>query len=353
MAGPWAFWCARAPLSMALSSRGCRRRCPSCRSSTSTSRSGSAAGSPGRASTPPPTSGRARAARPPLPVRPVQSVDFPQRQRRWLSGPVLDAQLDFWKRELAGAPTLLELPADPPRPHPPPHRAPAPSPHPRPPPPPSRGARPPAPLPAAAETAVRTLAQAADATPFMVLLAAFQTLLHRWSGADDVLVGSPVANRHRVDVEGLIGFFVNTLVFRLRFGGEEGFQEVLERVRASTLASHDHQDVPFELLVDTLGVERSLAHNPFFQVMLAVQNAPAGELHGPGLTVSQVDLPSSTAKFDLTLLFAETEEGLNGAIEYATDLFEATTLERLVAQLGVPPAGAAAHPARALWELPL
>ncbi|HEX6862104.1 MAG TPA: condensation domain-containing protein, partial [Thermoanaerobaculia bacterium] len=273
----------------------------------------------------------------PLPELPIQYADFSLWQRRRLTGPVLAAQLDFWKRELAGAPTLLELPTDRPRPA-------AQS---------SRGAIVPFTLPDNAAAAVRTLARQAEATPFMVLLAAFQTLLLRWSGADDVVVGSPVANRNRVEIEDLIGFFVNTLVFRLRPRTGDGFLAALERLRAVVIASHEHQDLPFELLVDALAVPRSLAHAPLFQVMLTLQNAPMGELRVPGLTFLPVDWQATTAKFDLTLTFGETPEGFPGSLEYATDLYDGTTARRLLSHFATLLAGAAGEPGRRFGELPL
>ncbi|HSF40847.1 MAG TPA: amino acid adenylation domain-containing protein, partial [Thermoanaerobaculia bacterium] len=273
----------------------------------------------------------------PLPELPVQYADFALWQRRRFSGPVLEAQLDFWRRELAGAPMLLELPADRSRPAVQSYR----------------GASIELTLPAEATDAVSALARQAGATPFMVLLAAFQTLLHRCSGADDVLVGSPIANRNRVGIEGLIGFFVNTLVFRLRVRKGEGFLAVLERVRATTLAGHDHQDLPFELLVETLGVPRSLAHNPVFQVMLVLQNAPAGELRVPGLTFVPVDPPSATAKFDMTLSLHEASGGIAGRLEYATDLFDRTTVQRFLGHFGNLLASAAADPGQPLSRLRL
>ncbi|HEX7185752.1 MAG TPA: amino acid adenylation domain-containing protein, partial [Thermoanaerobaculia bacterium] len=273
----------------------------------------------------------------PLPEPPIQYIDFALWQRRWLAGPVLEAQLDFWRRELAGAPALLEIPTDRPRPAVQSFR----------------GATLTSPLPAEATAAVQALARQANATAFMVFLAAFQTLLHRWSGADDVLVGSPIANRNRVETEELIGFFVNTLVFRLRPRPEDDFLAVLRRVRETTIASHDHQDLPFELLVDALGVERSLSHNPLFQVLLVLQNAPIGELRLPGLTFAQVQRPGSTAKFDLGLELIETAESLTSSVEYATDLFDGTTVRRLLSQLAVLLEGTAADPGRRLSDLPL
>ncbi|HEX7186070.1 MAG TPA: amino acid adenylation domain-containing protein, partial [Thermoanaerobaculia bacterium] len=272
----------------------------------------------------------------PLPELPIQYADFALWQRRWLSGPVLEAQLDFWRQELAGAPALLELPTDRPRPAVQTYR----------------GASIAFSLPAEATAAVQALGRQAGATPFMVLLAAFQTLLHRWSGADDVLVGSPIANRNRMEIEELIGFFINTLVFRLRLRGGEAFATVLDRVRAATLAGQEHQDLPFELLVEALKVPRSLAHNPLFQVLLALQNLPAGELRLSGLTFAPVELPATTAKFDLGLSFFEGDEWLGCSVEYSTDLFDRTTVSRLLSHLAVLLAGAAANPGQLLSDLP-
>jgi amino acid adenylation domain-containing protein len=273
----------------------------------------------------------------PLPELPIQYVDFALWQRRWLDGAVLESQLDFWRGELAGAPALLELPTDRPRPAVQTYR----------------GATLGVSLPAEASAAVHTLAQRIGATPFMVLLAAFQTLLHRWSGADDVLVGSPIANRSRVETEGLIGIFVNTVVFPLRLQGGESFLAALDRVRTTTLAGQDHQDLPFELLVDALEVERSLAHSPLFQTMLVLQNAPAGDLQIPGLTFSPVDWPSTTAKFDLTLSLVETPEGFAGALEYASDLFDHSTMERFAGHFANLLTHAAENPEQPLAELRL
>jgi amino acid adenylation domain-containing protein/FkbM family methyltransferase len=271
----------------------------------------------------------------PLPELPVQYVDYALWQRSWLTGPVLQEQLDFWRNALAGAPALLELPTDRPRPA-------VPS---------TRGATIGFVLPAGAVEAVQTLSRQAEATPFMVLLAAFQTLLHRWSGMDDVLVGSPVANRGRVEIEGLIGMFINTLVFRLSVREGESFLAALGRVRTATLAGHDHQDLPFERLVDALEVERSLAHTPIFQTMLVLQNAPAGALEVPGLTFTPVSWASTTSKFDLTLSVVETPEGIAGSLEYATDLFDRTTVERFLGHFGNLLASAGADPGLPLADL--
>ncbi|MFP5285805.1 MAG: amino acid adenylation domain-containing protein, partial [Thermoanaerobaculia bacterium] len=273
----------------------------------------------------------------PLPELPLQYADFAAWQRSWLTGAVLEEHLDFWRQELAGAPALVEIPTDRPRPAVQSYR----------------GASFSFSLQDTAVDAVRTLARQAGTTPFMVFLAAFQALLHRESGAHDVLVGSPIANRNRKDVEGLIGLFVNTLVFRLRLDGDETFLAVLERVRDASFAGYAHQDLPFELLVDALGIARSLAHNPLFQVMLVLQNAPPGTLRAPGLTLAQVEPPVGTSKLDLTLFLFEDGAGIAGALEYATDLYEEATMRRLLVHFENLLAAAGADPGRRLADLAL
>ena len=154
----------------------------------------------------------------------------------------------------------------------------------------------------------------------MTLLAAFQALLYRYTGQDDIVVGSPIANRNRTEIEGLIGFFVNTLVLRTDFSGNPTFKELLARVREMALGAYAHQDLPFEKLVEELQPERSLSHSPLFQVMFVLQNAPSTALTFEGLSVSPVRIEAETAKFDLTLSMSETEEGFRGSLEYSTDL---------------------------------
>ena len=199
----------------------------------------------------------------PLPELPVQYADFAVWQRSWLHGEVLESEIAFWRRQLAGLPPLLELPTDRPRPAVQSYR----------------GASRPVRLPAGLTRQVEALARREGATLFMVLLAGFQALLARSSGQDDLAVGSPVAGRNRVETEGLIGFFVNTLVLRGDLSGASpSFRELLGRVRETALAAYLHQDVPFEKLVEELAPERSLAHTPLFQVMLVLQNAPVESL---------------------------------------------------------------------------
>jgi len=255
----------------------------------------------------------------PLPELPIQYADFAAWQRDWLSGDVLAQQIGYWKEALAGLPPVLELPTD--RPRPPVQTF--------------DGDYVTFALPAALSTQIRGLCQREGVTLFMTLLAAFQTLLHRYSGQADFAVGSPIANRNRADIEGLIGFFVNTLVLRARFDGAgtgrtPSFRQLLRRTRETTLAAYAHQDLPFEMVVDALQPERNLAHSPLFQVMFAVQNAPLRAQELPEVTISPVEVHSGTAKFDLTLFMIEEGEQLTGALEFNTGLFDRVTVERML-----------------------
>jgi len=258
-------------------------------------------------------------------------------QRSWLHGEVLENEVSFWRRQLAGLPPLLELPTDRPRPAAQSYR----------------GAARPVHLPAALTQQTVALARHQGATLFMVLLAAFHALLARTSGQDDLAVGSPVAGRNRMETEGLIGFFVNTLVLRGDLSGDRPFRDLLGRVRETALAAWLHQDVPFEKLVQDLAPERSLAHSPLFQVMLVLQNAPVESLEARDLRFRPMTGAGTTAKFDLTLSLAETSEGLDGALEYAIDLFDSATVERFLSHLTYLLAGAAADSEKLISELPL
>ncbi|HEX3128876.1 MAG TPA: non-ribosomal peptide synthase/polyketide synthase, partial [Thermoanaerobaculia bacterium] len=273
----------------------------------------------------------------PLPELPIQYLDFAVWQRMWLRGEALEAQLLWWREELAGAPALLELPTDRPRPAVQSYR----------------GAGEALELPAGLVQALQRLARKEGATLFMALLSGFQALLHRWSGQDDVLVGSPVANRTRSELEGLIGLFVNTLVFRGRTSSDRTFRGLLTGVRDAAVAGYSHQDLPFEKLVEGLGVQRSLAHSPLFQVMLALQNVPTGSIGLTGVQASMADLPITAAKFDLTLELTEVESGIQGVLTYATDLFDPETARRLLGHYQVLLEGAAANPDARLADLPL
>ncbi|HEV2734584.1 MAG TPA: condensation domain-containing protein, partial [Longimicrobiaceae bacterium] len=271
---------------------------------------------------------------------PVQPGDFAAWQRSWLTGDVLDAQLAWWRGHLAGAPAALDLPTDRPRPREQSHS----------------GASHAFAVPAELAGAVSALARQEGATPFMVLLAAWQALLARWSGQDDVVVGSPIAGRTRAETEGLIGFFVNTLALRTELSGRPSFREVVARVREATLGAYAHQELPFEHLVEALGGERDAARNPVFQVMFALQNTPGAAEIGLGGVRARVEEPkSSSAKFDLTLAMVERGGRLDAVLEYATDLFDRATIERMAEHLRVLLRSAVSgpdRPAAALAILP-
>ncbi|QSQ25383.1 amino acid adenylation domain-containing protein [Pyxidicoccus parkwayensis] len=254
---------------------------------------------------------------PSLPALPVQYADFAVWQRQWLRDDALEAQLTYWRAQLAGAPTSLELPTD--RPRPPVQTF--------------RGAVHPLHLPAPLAEGLRQLGQREGATLFMTLLAAWQALLSRYTGQEDLSVGSPIAGRNRQEVEGLIGFFVNTLVLRARVKPEASFRSLLRQVRETALGAFAHQEVPFERLVEALKPPRDVSRSPLFQVMFALQTTGAVELRLPGLTERLVDLDSRVARHDVSLVMWETASGLEGAFEYNTDLFDAATMARLAGHL--------------------
>jgi len=265
-----------------------------------------------------------------LPELPLAYGDYAAWQRATLAGERLERHVAWWRGRLAGAPTLLELPTDRPRPAARSHR----------------GAVHHFTLPAPLAEAVETLARREGATPYMVLLAAWQLLLARYAGVDEVVVGSPVGNRPRPELEGLVGFFANTVALRTRLSGDPTFREVLRRVRETTLDAYEHQEAPFETLVEALQPERSLGQNPLFQAFFALQNTSAGTLCLPGLAVDALPVETGTAKFDLSLFLARNEAGLEGMVEYATDLFDAATAARIAAHLEVLLEAAAADPGR-------
>lgn len=272
-----------------------------------------------------------------LPELPVQYADYAVWQRSWLTGKVLDRELDWWREVLAGAPQVLELPTDRPRP---PVQS-------------DRGATLPVALPSALARALRTLARERGATLFMVLLAGFDLLLSRWSGQDEMLVGSPVANRTPVETEGLVGFFVNALVLRGDLRGAPSFLELLERVRSASLAAYAHQEVPFDKLVDGLEGERDPSRSPLFQAAFILQNAPRGVLDLPGLDVSFPAIGTRAAKFDLSLSLTDLDGAVEGEIEYCTDLFDETTVRRHLDLFRRLLEGAAADPETPVAALPL
>ncbi|HEX9936857.1 MAG TPA: amino acid adenylation domain-containing protein, partial [Longimicrobium sp.] len=253
----------------------------------------------------------------PLPELAVQYADYAVWQRGQLAGEVLDRQLAYWKERLADAPALLELPTD----------------HPRPAVQTYRGALVPVELPPELLERLQALGRSEGATLYMTLLGAFQVLLSKYSGSDDIVVGSPIAGRTRKEIEELIGLFLNTLVLRTDLSGDPSFRETLRRVREATLGAYAHQEVPFEKLVAELQPERSLSHSPLFQVMFTLQNAGGGGGALPALEVSGAGAAMEIAKFDLSLTLAATPQGLRGGLNYSTDLFERGTVDRMVGHL--------------------
>ncbi len=248
-----------------------------------------------------------------LPELPIQYADFAIWQRQWLQAKMLETQLAYWKQQLDGAPSLLQLPTDRPRPAIQTFR----------------GARHILDIPKPLTEALKALSRQEGVTLFMTLLAAFKTLLHHYTEQNDILVGSPIANRNRPEIEELIGFFVNTLVLRTDLGGNPSFRELLQRVREVALGAYAHQDIPFEQLVNELQIERSLSHNSLFQVWFVLQNTPIPALELTGLTLKPLAIATGTARHDLNLNLSETPEGLNGFFEYKTDLFDATTIDQM------------------------
>ena len=273
----------------------------------------------------------------PSPLRelPLQYVDFAVWQRLWLRGEILETQIAYWREQLKGMPDLLELPTD--RSRPPVQTY--------------RGEREPVAVPRAVSEALEGLGRQHNATPFMVLLAAFQLLLHRYTGRDDIPVGSPIANRNRAETEALIGFFVNTLVMRARLGSEPTFREFLDQVRQTTLDAYAHQDLPFEKLVDALRPERAASHIPLFQVMFALQNAPMPVLEITGLLLTYEEPRKATAKFDLALTLWQSAEGLQGNLTYNSDLFDGATARRIERHFVALLTEVALHPGRRAGEI--
>ncbi|MCL5996770.1 MAG: amino acid adenylation domain-containing protein, partial [Chloroflexi bacterium] len=273
----------------------------------------------------------------PLPDLTIQYADFAVWQRQWLQGDVLQEQLDYWKQQLSHSPPLLELPTD----------------HPRQAVQTSVGAHQTFTFPTSLAQALKALCQREGVTLFMTLLAAFQTLLGRYSNQDDVCVGTPIANRNRSELEDLIGFFVNTLVLRAHLSPTMSFRDLLAQVRETALGAYAHQDVPFELLVDALQPQRDMSHAPLFQVMFVLQNAPLPELLLPGLRLSALPMDPGVASFDLTLVLAEGTEGLAADVEYNPDLFDATTIARMIGNYRTLLEAIVADPERCLSQLPL
>nr|WP_318781269.1 non-ribosomal peptide synthetase [Amazonocrinis nigriterrae] len=275
--------------------------------------------------------------RSPLAPLSIQYADFAQWQRQWLQGDVLQTQLTYWQQQLANAPALLSLPIDRPRPAVQTYK----------------GAHKHFALSFELTNALVKLSQRQGVTLFMTLLAAFDTLLCRYTGTEDILVGTPIANRDRSEIEGLIGFFVNTLVMRADVSGNPKFSELLGQIREMAMDAYAHQNLPFEMLVEALQPERNLSHTPLFQVMFVLQNAPISQVELSGLTVSPLVTESATAKFDLTLQMENTTAGLVGWWEYNTDLFDGSTIERMANHFVTLLEGIVANPHQPISQLPL
>jgi hypothetical protein len=255
----------------------------------------------------------------PLPELPLQYADFAVWQRQWLQGEVLEKQLSYWKQQLEGTLPVLQLPSDFPR-----SRVQS-----------FRGDNQTFVIYKDLTQKIKAISQAEGVTLFVILLAVFKVLLYRYTGLEDIIVGSAVANRNRKEIEGLIGFFVNTLVLRSSLKGNPTFREFLQRVKKTTWEAYDHQDLPFEKLVEQLHPERDLSYNPLFQVKFRLENAPQADFKLPGLSLTSLKQTNQTAKLDLSLDIYETSSELVGGFEYNQDLFKAETISRLVKHFNI------------------
>lgn len=274
---------------------------------------------------------------PVLPELKIQYVDYAQWQRDWMDGPVFNHQINYWKEQLAGVP-VLELPTD--RPRPPTQTF--------------NGAYEQVKITSELTKQLNELSHSQGATLFMTLMAAFNALLYRYSGQTDICVGTPIANRAREEFEKLIGCFVNSLAIRVNVEDDPRFVDLLMQVEDVTLNAYEHQDLPFERLVDALGVSRDKSHSPLFQVMFTLQNASSEhELRLPGLDLDLLPSVMQTAKFDLTLNLTEKSGALVGELEYNTDLFNRDTVHRMVGHFESILEAIVAHPHLRLSELPL
>ncbi len=273
----------------------------------------------------------------PLPALPIQYADFANWQRQWLTGEVLEAQINYWRQQLTGVPALLEMPTDYPRPAIQSYQ----------------GATQAVQLTADLIQQLKKLSQQTGTTLFMTLLSAFAVLFSRYSGMDDIVIGSPIANRTQSQTEKIIGFFVNTLIFRIDLEGNPNVMDLLKRVRRVALDAYTNQDIPFEQLVEELQPVRSLSHSPLFQVMFALQNMPTGSVELAGLSLTPLEPESATTQFDISLSMEETSLGLVGTLEYSTDLFEAATIERMFGHFKTLLAGMVANPQQPIHKLPL
>jgi amino acid adenylation domain-containing protein len=282
----------------------------------------------------------------PLPELTLQYADFASWQRQWLQGEVLEKQLSYWRKQLDGI-SRLNLPTHKPRPAVQTYQ----------------GARQPLQLSKSVSAGLLALAQQEGVTLFITLLAAFQVLLYRYTQQEDIAIGSPIANRNRSEIEGLIGFFVNSLVLRTDLSGNPTFGELLSRVKEVALGAYAHQDLPFEKLVEELHPERHLNQNPLFQVVFALQNAPVSALKLPDLTLNTLPFATETTRFDLEFhlwepntqngLWADSSEGISGFVIYSTDLFDDATIKRMLGHFQTLLEGIVANPEEEIAQLPL
>src|SRR6185503_17651529 len=268
---------------------------------------------------------------------PIQYADYAVWQREWLERDLLDRQLSYWKKQLQDVPTVLELPKDRPRPLVQTFN----------------GARHSVGLSQKTTAALKALSHSEGVTLFMTMLAAYQTLLYRYTGQENIIVGTPIAGRSAAELENLIGFFVNTLPLRTTLTGSQTFQQLLARVRETSLEAFANQDLPFEQLVEALQPERDLSRTPLFQVMFAFQNAPREVFHVSGLTFERRRVENHTSKFDLTLFATEAAEKLYFTFEYNTDLFERVRIERMAEHFEVLLDAIVTEPETRIGELPL
>jgi amino acid adenylation domain-containing protein len=273
----------------------------------------------------------------PLAPLPIQYADFAHWQQNFVQEEPVQKQIAYWKRQLAGAPPLLEWPTTYPRPAVQSFR----------------GARQSILIPRTTADAIKALSQKEGCTLFMTLLAAFQTVAARYTGQEDIVVGSPIANRNRAEIEGLIGCFLNTLVLRTNLEGNPTFREVMSRVRETSLAAYANQDLPYEKLVEELHPARDHSYNPVFQVMFVLQNTPERVLKTKELNIAPFEIDGGISKFDLTLNLEETPQGISGWIEYATDLFDAAAIGRFAGHYQTLLEAAALNPGQPVATLPL
>ncbi len=274
---------------------------------------------------------------PALPTPTVHYADYAYWQRQWLSGPAYGAQLAWWREALAGSNHVLDLPTD----------------HPRPALQTYNGADEALTLPDELGAALVQLSRREGVSLYMTLLAAFQTLLYRYTGQGDINVGTPVSGRTSAETEGMIGFFLNTLVMRAKLDGNLSFRDLLKQVRTTTLAAYAHQEMPFEQLVEAVQPTRSMSHAPLFQVSFSTITEPNEAVELPGLTLQPFMGESNTAKFDMALLMVEGTNGLTAQLEYNTDLFEPATIRRFLSHFAQLLAGFVANPQMPIGTLPL